>query len=34
MLDEKGDVEFQIIAGELCLDFVNSLLDSLLDFSM
>jgi predicted RNA-binding Zn ribbon-like protein len=25
MLDERGDVEFQIIAGELCLDFVNTL---------
>jgi len=25
MLDERRDVEFQIIAGELCLDFVNTL---------
>jgi predicted RNA-binding Zn ribbon-like protein len=24
-LDERSDVEFQIIAGELCLDFVNTL---------
>jgi predicted RNA-binding Zn ribbon-like protein len=25
MLDERGAVEFQIIAGELCLDFINTL---------
>jgi predicted RNA-binding Zn ribbon-like protein len=25
MLDERSDVEFQIVAGELCLDFVNTL---------
>jgi predicted RNA-binding Zn ribbon-like protein len=25
ILDERSDVEFQIIAGELCLDFVNTL---------
>jgi predicted RNA-binding Zn ribbon-like protein len=25
LLDERTDVEFQIIAGELCLDFVNTL---------